>query len=195
MPISKEMKNTAAFVLGGMRMTLATWLERARWEHVMPVDDVVFEIARDMKKLAFAFELTELVESDEGITHALRRKYPQRDPENITGKYRLEGHEVVSEPDVLKWAAWFETATLESQVGLTDVGPFRVSTVFVGLEPVRFRSGPLRMFETAVFRDGTRLAVDLLDRYYRTWDEAERGHAQVVDLVDVIGDGFTSEAV
>ncbi len=55
----------------------------------------------------------------------------------------------VPEPDLLKWARWFEDA--KRQVTLHKLGPVRVSTVFLGLDH-SFRSGsPPVLWETMIF--------------------------------------------
>lgn len=65
-------------------------------------------------------------------------------------RYILVGHEAVPEPDLLKWAKWFETA--ERIIDVTYVTPkVRVSTVFLGLDH-GFGDGPPVLFETMVFR-------------------------------------------
>jgi hypothetical protein len=48
--------------------------------------------------------------------------------------YRLDPGtgEPVSEPDLLTWARWFETA--DRRVAVTEVGVYSVSTVFLGLD-------------------------------------------------------------
>lgn len=58
------------------------------------------------------------------------------------------------------------------------VGKVRISTAFLG-EPAMPVTGAPRMFETMVF-GGT---LDEQAWHYATWEEAEAGHAQVVELV------------
>lgn len=49
------------------------------------------------------------------------------------GRYILnENHEAVACPDLMKWASWIEAGT--KRVRLTRVGPYFVSTVFLGLD-------------------------------------------------------------
>lgn len=51
----------------------------------------------------------------------------------MTDRYILtEDHRVVPEPDLLTWARWFEDA--DRHVGQDWVGPYRISTVFLGLD-------------------------------------------------------------
>jgi len=81
--------------------------------------------------------------------------------------------------DVMEYYRWREEA--EMQVALTRFqdGSY-ISTVFLGIDHSSNRlSGPPILFETMVFggpKDG-------LKRRYATWDEAETGHKQVVELV------------
>ena len=96
----------------------------------------------------------------------------------MNDKYILEGHEPVIEPDLMKWAKWFETAN--RRVAEDVIGESRVSTVFIGLDH-SFGIGkkPL-LFETIVFGgnfDGE------LERY-STWEEAELGHKKMVKKLE-----------
>ena len=95
-------------------------------------------------------------------------------PNNETGKYILEGHEPVEEPDLLKWARWFETA--DRHVRDTFRDDVRVSTVFLGLDH-SFDDGPPLLFETMVFVNG----LSETQERYSTWSQAEEGHARHVD--------------
>ena len=68
------------------------------------------------------------------------------------------------------------------RVALTEVGPYRISTVFLGLDHSFDVEGPPILFETMVFF--SRLgALDIdMDRY-ATWAEAEAGHWLKVEEV------------
>jgi hypothetical protein len=90
-----------------------------------------------------------------------------------TGRYILNGHEPVEEPDLLTWARWIETA--DRHVRDTFRDDVRVSTVFLGLDMNVF-GGPPYLFETMVFVNG---CAEDCDRY-STWEEAEEGHANKV---------------
>ena len=96
---------------------------------------------------------------------------------NPTGKYILEGHEAVEEPDLLKWARWIESA--DRHVRDTFRDDVRVSTVFLGLDHSFSASGPPVLFETMVFVNGS---SETCERY-STWAEAEEGHARTVDQI------------
>lgn len=83
--------------------------------------------------------------------------------------YILQGHNLVEEPDLLKWAQWLETA--DRSVEQTSIGVSRVSTVFVGCGPV--------LFETMVFGG----ELDSKQGRCSTWEEAEKMHAAMCQKV------------
>jgi hypothetical protein len=93
----------------------------------------------------------------------------------LNGRYILDGHEPVQEPDLLTWARWLETADLH--VKLSIQGDVRVSTVFLGLD---HNFGDLFglpiLFETMALVGDDSVAQDR----YRTWAEAEAGHDRMV---------------
>jgi len=91
----------------------------------------------------------------------------------VSNHYILDNHEAVP-VDLMTWAKWFEKA--DRTVATTNVGEMRVSTVFLGLNH-QYGDGPPLLFETLVF--GGALA-DEMDRY-STWQEAEAGHAAMVE--------------
>lgn len=101
--------------------------------------------------------------------------------------YILDGH--TPKPcDLMTWARWFETA--ERHVAKTDVGPYWVSTVFLGTDH-RWGEGPPLLFETMVFwkkssaypTRANGAVDDFGQERYSTWDEAEAGHALMVETV------------
>jgi hypothetical protein len=92
-----------------------------------------------------------------------------------------ENHNAVEEPDLLKWAQWFET-TKNRIVKQEHHGPYFVSTVFLGLDHSFALSGdpaqPPILFETMVFDDSNgRTEVD--QQRCSTWDEAVVQHEAV----------------
>ena len=91
-----------------------------------------------------------------------------------TEKYILIGQTPVVEPDLLKWARWFETA--DRIVAQTHIGTRTVSTVFLGLDH-QFGKGPPLLFETMVFTDEK--FEDFQERC-STWLEAEAQHRAAV---------------
>lgn len=91
--------------------------------------------------------------------------------------YILKDGVPVLEPDILKWAQWFETA--DRQVVRTDVPGGFVSTVFLGLDHSLSGIGPPMLYETMVFGDDN---GDVQERY-STEAEALVGHERVVNRV------------
>ena len=78
--------------------------------------------------------------------------------------------------DLLAWAKWLETA--DRHVAKDEIGDVRISTVFLGLNH-QWGDGPPLLFETLVF--GGKFN-DEMDRY-STWEEAKKGHAEMVERV------------
>jgi hypothetical protein len=105
----------------------------------------------------------------------------------FNGRYILnEKNEPMPEPDLMKWAQWFETA--ERHVGLDEFPWGCVSTVFLGLDhnfsgmilgeglqddPLGYR--PI-LWETAVFGG----PLDHTMYRYDSWEDALYGHAHAV---------------
>lgn len=88
-------------------------------------------------------------------------------------KYILDGHTLVP-VDLMTWAKWFGKA--DRHVARTVINDkVRVSTIFLGIN-LRFGDGPPLVFETMAFRDGEETDCDR----YATWDEAQRGHDEMV---------------
>jgi hypothetical protein len=102
----------------------------------------------------------------------------------IPHNYILVGQTPVLEPDVIKWAQWFETA--EQRVRLTRVGKYKVSTVFLGLDHRFHGSGPPIVFETMIFTRKHE-AIDYQKRC-ATWREAERQHEEAIAYIAKLGD-------
>lgn len=86
-------------------------------------------------------------------------------------------HGRVAEPvDMLTWAKWSHSNPDATRVALSQVGLFRVSTVFLGLDHSFGRSGTPLIFETMIFGEP-------FDNYFwrcGTYDEAEVIHEGVV---------------
>ena len=94
----------------------------------------------------------------------------------MMNNYILNGKTPVIEPVLLKWAEWFEKA--ERHIAKTKVGEANVSTIFLGIDH-NFTGGIPILFETMVF--GGKL--DQEEERYATWEEAERGHKEMVKRV------------
>jgi hypothetical protein len=85
----------------------------------------------------------------------------------------------VAEPDLYRWAEWFETA--ERHVAKTELGPALVSTVFLGTDH-GFGAGPVPiLWETMVFWPGSDLDNDTMR--YASREAAEQGHEAMVERV------------
>lgn len=98
-------------------------------------------------------------------------------------KWILEGREA-RKATLDDWAAFWGKGAAARRVGLTEGDEWTVSTVFLGMDH-RFDDGPPLLFETMVFstknwRKGRGLSEHDMDRY-STWDEAEAGHARMVE--------------
>lgn len=94
------------------------------------------------------------------------------------GRYILDGHRVVPEPDLYKWGAWLEKA--DRKVARTELPDGSVvSTVFLGLDySFTAKSKRKFLFETMVFGG-------LHDEYQArcgTWLQAEKMHKRVVKI-------------
>lgn len=89
--------------------------------------------------------------------------------------YILDGHNVVP--------ASVDRASLEkairTPVAKTDLNGSHISTVFLSLDHRHFGEGPPLVFETLVI--GGKLADEMYR--YSTWEEAETGHAAMVNRV------------
>ncbi len=129
----------------------------------------------------------------------------------MPGHYILIGQTPVPCEDVLEWGRWLQTAN--RRVRLTRVGPYFVSTVFLGLDHsfgAMFgrEAGPPILFETMVYIENPRdvefaavpeygieaqtvhFVSDFLDIQERcsTWLEAEAQHAKIVVEVGQLHD-------
>ncbi len=97
--------------------------------------------------------------------------------------YRLDGHKVVVEPDLMEFLRWFETlhrtnghVVKNTIIQFCGFNIVRVSTVFLGIDHNFSFEGPPVLFETMVFggiHDGYQYR-------FSTWEEAEVFHASVV---------------
>jgi len=105
--------------------------------------------------------------------------------------YILKGKKIVPIDDVLEWGRWFEKANRRVDETILPDGK-RVSTVFFGTD---YYFGPKEdrepiLFETMVFSEkletvklGKRkrkIHPDLDVERYSTWEEAEKGHKEMV---------------
>ena len=86
-----------------------------------------------------------------------------------TTKYILDGQTPVP-VDTLTWAKWYETAY--RRVARDEIGPYQISTVFLGYEP--------NLFETMVFKGDF---SDLWCEHSSTWEKAEAAHKRGCEYV------------
>lgn len=84
--------------------------------------------------------------------------------------------------DTMTWALWWETHHEQRQIGDDRIERCRVSTVFLGLDH-SFGGGAPVLFETMIF--GGPLSGECWR--YRTYAEAERGHAEAVAAARIAG--------
>lgn len=94
--------------------------------------------------------------------------------------YKLEGKVPVPD-ETCVWAVKEKNAT-KRIVGETKVRDATVSTVFLGLDHSLGRKTPV-LFETLVFGGSMNGECNR----YETWDQAEKGHQQMVDRVKCNG--------
>lgn len=99
----------------------------------------------------------------------------------MSDKYILVNGVPVLEDDVMVWAKWYEKAS-ERRIALTDVGPYRVSTVFLALDHNFGGGGQPVLWETMVFAQDGFEAPDF-SRRYSSREDALQGHDDVVNEV------------
>lgn len=95
----------------------------------------------------------------------------------MTDKYILEGQEPKKCSDLITWAEWMETAN--RLIALDKIDDSEISTIFLGLDYHFFPSKSPLLFETMVFGGKHN---GLQERYY-TYQEAEKGHQEIVELI------------
>lgn len=90
------------------------------------------------------------------------------------GKYKLVDRKPVPVTDLMEWAVGLGEEN--NHIAKDDVGSVHVSTVFLGLDHNYLREGPPVLFETMVFRSGSGDEM----RRYSSYEDAERGHSEMV---------------
>ena len=95
----------------------------------------------------------------------------------MNGKYILVDGKVVEEPDLIKWAEWYEKH--DSSMMRTTVGNVRISTIFLGLDHSFTPASKPIVFETMVFGG----ALDQKQWRYSSLSLALRGHDELVTKV------------
>jgi len=106
-----------------------------------------------------------------------------RDPDNPMGTYVLNANgKPVPEPDMMKWAIWYEDAK-ERIIAKTELDGVLISTIFLGLDHNFSENGPPVLWETMVFggplnRDASRCAGSR--------EQAEAMHQEFVERVEAL---------
>lgn len=90
-------------------------------------------------------------------------------------KYILSNRKPVLEPNIFKWARWFESHAKTRVVCQTRVWGFFVSTVFLGLDYSFSKRKVPVLFETMIFDDRIKVFEENIVRY-AFWEQAEEGH-------------------
>jgi hypothetical protein len=106
----------------------------------------------------------------------------------MRGQYILEGKIPIPCEDLLTWGRWLEEHFQERIVQQDTVGAYWVSTVFIGLDHNFSDSGPPLLFETMVFKRGTR--HDLWQERSSTWELAREVHLRACTLAQL---GFAED--
>jgi hypothetical protein len=98
-----------------------------------------------------------------------------------TAKYILDGNgQPVREPDLIKWATWFEKA--DRKIASDKIGETVVSTIFLGADfsYPQNDDAPI-LWETMAF--GPKWAVEDRDRCSGSREQAEAMHARMLEQV------------
>jgi hypothetical protein len=96
--------------------------------------------------------------------------------------HRLDENHNVVPCSLEEWARAYEKEEVR-RVGYNKMGPYVVSTVFIGIDH-SFGGGPPLWFETMIFSLKTGEARFFSNQTrYTTWEEAVEGHRMVVQLV------------
>ncbi len=102
--------------------------------------------------------------------------------------YRLDGDTPVIEPNFLAWSVWFYGQGRDHHLAETFVGEVRVSTVFLGVDPITRPDGRPLLWETLIEGGES----DGWKDQYASAAEARRGHAGAIASLGV-GYSFSSD--
>ena len=97
----------------------------------------------------------------------------------INDKFILKHRKPVPCNDLLKWSHWYEKK--QRRVRSTYIGPYWISTVFLGLNHRFFGDGPPILFETMVFNK-LNPGEDLYSGRTCTWRHALKMHWHAVAI-------------
>lgn len=95
----------------------------------------------------------------------------------MSDKYILVDGEPVEEPDIYKWAKWFEQGDDVRRIAFTKLEGADVSTVFLGIDHAYSGEKPV-LFETMIFGG----EHDEYQERYHTLEEAMLGHERAVSM-------------
>jgi hypothetical protein len=99
--------------------------------------------------------------------------------DSFNGRYILDGKTPVPCQDLITWAQWYENDN-NRRVAFNRIAPgIEISTIFLGLDDNYSGRGAPILFETMIFAaeiEGWHLSR----RRYATWEEAERGHQEML---------------
>lgn len=91
----------------------------------------------------------------------------------------------VIEPDLFKWAHWMQDS--ERHVGDEEIGPYRISTVFLGLDHNFSNKGGPVFWETMVFKRGDGDGTDhYMDRCGGSREQAEAMHQRMIKKIEEV---------
>jgi hypothetical protein len=94
--------------------------------------------------------------------------------------YRLNAQ---NEPEPCSMGEWAFAFELQNRiVAVTEIGPIKISTVFLGLDHSFTPDGPPKLWETMVF--GGPHDQEWMDRCAGSREQAEAMHAEMVKRVD-----------
>lgn len=115
------------------------------------------------------------------------------DSSNPCGLYVLnDAGDPVPEPDTIAWGKWLAATMREGRHLAQDtIGPYWVSTVFLGVDHQFLDGGPPILWETKIFGvpeekrfRGRRFRRELLQERYTSRADALAGHARAVKYAE-----------
>ena len=95
--------------------------------------------------------------------------------------YILKDKMPIAEPDLAKWAKWFESETNKIVCRTELPEEVYVSTVFLGMDH-SYGGGEPILFETMIFGG----EHDQHQERYSTWEEAKKGHEKAIEMMSNI---------
>jgi hypothetical protein len=99
--------------------------------------------------------------------------------------YILENKTPVPCPDIHAFATFFKNHKEERLVALTQIGDYRVSTVFLGIDHNFSDEGDPLVFETMIF-GGNFDGEDEYQTRCSTWEQAEAQHREAINYLGIL---------